>query len=235
MSQYKVVFRGDLLPGHKLVMVKQKLVALFKTDLATIDTLFVGGVKTLKHSLDAPTAKRYRQVLRQAGADVEVVLQSSTPSSNTVASSETPQATVDSQRATPTQGQAGATEPIPDSRVPIFELAAVGVDLVPAPKTPKVDLPDISHLTLRLSSENLVDLTELPQPKAVPVSNLEVGLSLPGDWLVTEAEQKETDLPSIEAPDLEVDPAGCELGQLLTSDAVVEPDISGLALVQTEE
>lgn len=69
---YDIVFRGDILPGHQLVQVKQRLAQLFKADEARINALFVGGAVPLKRNLDKAAADKYQAVLRKAGADVQV-------------------------------------------------------------------------------------------------------------------------------------------------------------------
>lgn len=69
---YDIVFRGDILPGHQLVQVKQRLAQLFKADEARINALFVGGAVPLKRNLDKAAAEKYQAVLRKAGADVQV-------------------------------------------------------------------------------------------------------------------------------------------------------------------
>ncbi|BFM18279.1 hypothetical protein R50073_44620 [Maricurvus nonylphenolicus] len=69
---YDIVFRGDILPGHQLIQVKQRLAQLFKADEARINALFVGGAVPLKRNLDKAAAEKYQAVLRKAGADVQV-------------------------------------------------------------------------------------------------------------------------------------------------------------------
>jgi hypothetical protein len=69
---FDIVFRGDILPGHQLVEVKQRLAQLFKADEARINALFAGGAVPLKRNLDRAAAEKYQAVLRKAGADVQV-------------------------------------------------------------------------------------------------------------------------------------------------------------------
>lgn len=71
-KQYDIVFRGDVVIGHALADVKQRMAALFKTDTAKVDALFSGGLSVLKRNLDEPTAKKYQAVLLKAGAQVTV-------------------------------------------------------------------------------------------------------------------------------------------------------------------
>ncbi len=69
---FDIVFRGDILPGHQLVEVKQRLAQLFKADETRINALFAGGAVPLKRNLDRAAAEKYQAVLRKAGADVQV-------------------------------------------------------------------------------------------------------------------------------------------------------------------
>ncbi|GAB3109389.1 hypothetical protein G8770_13170 [Aestuariicella hydrocarbonica] len=69
---YDLIFRGDILPGHRLPEVKAKLAQLFKTDVVKINALFTGGAVPLKRNLDQATAEKYQSVLHKAGAAVQL-------------------------------------------------------------------------------------------------------------------------------------------------------------------
>lgn len=70
---YEVVFRGRVLRGHEVADVKTKLASLFKVNEATAEKLFSGKRVTVKKGLDEATARKYRDVLRQAGANASIV------------------------------------------------------------------------------------------------------------------------------------------------------------------
>ena len=72
MSQFDIIFRGDIVFGHQLADVKLRLQQLFKSDAAKIDSLFTGRPVPLKRNLDEATANKYRDALLKAGAMVEV-------------------------------------------------------------------------------------------------------------------------------------------------------------------
>ena len=58
-SLFDIVFRGDLMPGHKLPEVKARLARLFKIDAARVEPLFSGAAVVLKRNLDRATADKY--------------------------------------------------------------------------------------------------------------------------------------------------------------------------------
>jgi len=70
-TRYKVVFDGTLVAGADLDSTKEKLAALFKSDLSKIESLF-RGVITLKRDLSEEEAKRYASALHSAGAQARV-------------------------------------------------------------------------------------------------------------------------------------------------------------------
>ncbi len=69
---FDIVFRGDILPGHQLLQVKQRMAQLFKADEKRINALFSGGAVVLKKGIDRATADKYSAVLSKAGAEVQV-------------------------------------------------------------------------------------------------------------------------------------------------------------------
>lgn len=68
---YKVVFRGDILPGQSLAEVRTRLGELFKLDEAGLNKLFCGRPVTLKRNLDATAAGKWCEALQRAGAVAE--------------------------------------------------------------------------------------------------------------------------------------------------------------------
>lgn len=72
-QQFDIIFRGDIVFGHQLADVKNKLQQLFKADAAKIDALFTGRPVPLKRGLDQASAQKYKDVLIKAGAQVELV------------------------------------------------------------------------------------------------------------------------------------------------------------------
>ncbi len=69
---FDIIFRGDIVIGHNIQDVKQRLSQLFKIEAAKVDALFAGGAVPLKRKVDKATAEKYKGVLAKAGAQVQV-------------------------------------------------------------------------------------------------------------------------------------------------------------------
>ena len=65
---YKVVFDGELLPGHQRDIVQSRLAELFGVDAAAAAKLFAGKPHKVKSKLDLPGAKKYARALGKLGA-----------------------------------------------------------------------------------------------------------------------------------------------------------------------
>lgn len=70
-STYKLVFRGDIAPGHSYLQVKARLQELFRLDEAGIEKLFGGRPVTIKRNLTEANARVWCETLLKAGAIVE--------------------------------------------------------------------------------------------------------------------------------------------------------------------
>lgn len=66
-AHYKILFRGELIPGASADAVKNNLAQLFKTDRARIERLFGASEVALKRHLHSDEADRYLAALRRAG------------------------------------------------------------------------------------------------------------------------------------------------------------------------
>jgi hypothetical protein len=72
-QEFDIIFRGDIVFGHQLADVKQRLQQLFKADAAKVDALFSGRPVPLKRGLDLASAEKYKEALTRAGVQVDVV------------------------------------------------------------------------------------------------------------------------------------------------------------------
>lgn len=70
--QYKIVFTGRILDGFNIGDVKKRLFELLKSDRKKIEQLFAEAPVTLKKNIDYPTASKYKEALRAAGAACEI-------------------------------------------------------------------------------------------------------------------------------------------------------------------
>ncbi len=72
MGLFEIVFRGELVPGAQLALVKANLAKLFQSDGARIEALFTGRRLVLKSDLDPQAAEKYRSTLERAGIVVTI-------------------------------------------------------------------------------------------------------------------------------------------------------------------
>ncbi len=235
IEEFDIIFRGDIILGHSLAEVKQRLQQLFKTDAARVDALFTGRPVPLKRNLDAATAEKYRDVLTRAGAQVDIRPAGTTPSP--------------------------AERPVPVRRSG-WSLAPVGSFLLTPSERP-VFTPvavDTSSLSLKPAEGYLLDSGEqrVVEPAAVDVPDFDVaevgadllspeerpGLPLvsyeAGDWELAEAgadllsagEKARPDAAPVVVGDYGLAPVGSDLGQIKPQVKPVTPDISGIRLAE---
>ncbi|MCB1889900.1 MAG: DUF805 domain-containing protein [Rhodocyclaceae bacterium] len=75
MSQYKIIFAGETLPGHDPDVVREQLAKALNAGPAARERLFSGRPVSLKSGLDADQAQRYRRRLAAMGVGVRVEAQ----------------------------------------------------------------------------------------------------------------------------------------------------------------
>jgi hypothetical protein len=68
MSNYNVIFEGNISSRYKIQDVKRNLAALFKIDEKKVDILFAKPQVVLKKGLDHNSAQKYRNALLKTGA-----------------------------------------------------------------------------------------------------------------------------------------------------------------------
>ena len=103
---YEIVFRGKLTRDADPVRVRERLIALFRSDAARIDALLGASKATLKRGLSKAQAAQMQEVLREAGLVVAMVSEAALAS---VASSSPPPAQVVAvAEATPLESKADA-------------------------------------------------------------------------------------------------------------------------------
>lgn len=237
-KEFDIIFRGDIVLGHQLQDVKQRLQQLFKVDASKVDALFTGRPVPLKRGLDEATANKYRDVLLKAGAQVEVC---------------------------PTGGVKTAPRQMPPAapaRPVGWSLAPVGAYLLAPTERPRISpvFVDTGAMSLRPAGGNLLDASEVTKIEPAQVTTPDFDVAEVGADLVR-AEEK-MDLPLVEvavedwgladigadliapeerpvapgAPvavsDFGLAPVGSDLGQIKPQVKPVTPDISKLRLAE---
>ena len=256
-ARFDIIFRGDILPGHQLASVKERLKQLFKADDTRIDALFSGGVTPLKRNLDKDSADKYQAVLSKAGAEIQIA------PAGKVQARQAPQraaVAVTPAVAAPQKAVvAAAVSPPPAKKLSLkerleaqaselarqeaetrqaeeasaaFSLAPVGSNLLDTAERPKLQAVqvDTSALSLRPAEGELLDTSEKATLVMVAVDTSALSVDELGADLLAEAEKHQQ-------PDVEVDtsmmglaPAGSDMGQLKVNKPLLNPDTSGLSL-----
>lgn len=169
-NTFEVVFSGEVLDGFDPAETRAKIGKLFNADEAKIVKLFSGNSVVIKKSLDQATANKYVAAFKNAGARA--------------VARDTAETEVEEIQAAAPPAEPAATAPKPAPAAPTSS-ATVNPDAFeynstaaapPAPKT-QVDLnanPDLSGLTMRENTGNLVDPSEdMPEPQ-IDISGLTV-------------------------------------------------------------
>lgn len=234
---FNVVFRGDIVPGQGLPDVKLRFAQVFRLEADKVDGYFSGKPIVLKKDCDRATAEKFKTVLHQAGALVDI------KSAN---------APVPAPRPAPIKPQASAPSPSPapvasSSAVEdeVWSLSSRGSDLlkpeeriVPTPVQVSIEhiqlvkrnpfamdaeepleherdmTPpqlDVSALQLAQVGSTLVDYQEF-QPRELDLSAL--SLDAVGADLVRADEQMPMMSVELDISDINLAPAGGDLGQL---------------------
>lgn len=232
-ERFDVVFRGDIAPGQVLLQVKQRLAALFKRELAQIEPLFSGAPVALKKDIDQISAEKYKKVLAQAGALVEI---------REAGTLKTPVARPrPAVQPKPSVVEEASESPAVETATLKRSEAAEGLSLMPVggylltdeerkqAEEPFEPVADVDF-DLRPLEGTLVDDNEIERMAPVPVADIDFDLSEPGVALIDE--QYKVHAEPVVVAELTVDlaPVGADLGQIAKEPAPPAPDTSNIRL-----
>ncbi|WP_020208324.1 hypothetical protein [Gilvimarinus chinensis] len=229
---FNLVFRGDIVLGHNLDEVKQKLQQLFKADANRIEALFTGRPVSIKRKLDKATALKYQAVLQKAGAEVRLVASSAAEQASAPAAA--PRrglslAPVGSNLLRPTERQRQVNADIPAANYSLRPTGELLLDQTErtADVGPLVNVPEFA---VAPAGEDLLQADErgvLPLPE-IDTENWE--LSEVGADLLQPQERQRTEPVPVAELSVDLAPVGSDLGQKKEVREPVVPDISGLQL-----
>ncbi|MBC3954946.1 hypothetical protein [Pseudomonas triticifolii] len=186
MSQYEIVFDGQLVVGAQPERVKANLGKLFQADATRLNLLFSGRRLVLKNGLDATTAEKYRATLERAGAHVEVVPMAvidSPPDEMDVEEVELARPPDEPAWLRKTQVSAGRLQVKPrdlymaafvDVDAPDYSLAEAGSDILPPQPQPAPPLLDLSRLSVAPVGTNIGQARSTDNEKAPDTSHLKL-------------------------------------------------------------
>lgn len=193
-ARFNIVFSGELVAGADPQRVRENLAKVFKMDLARVEGLFSGKAVVIKKDADQATAMKFRAVLRQAGAQCEMVplgeaeeVQAAPPATAQAPASAQAEAAT-AQAAPPPAEQAPAAaaqsgQPADMETVGTirtggtgfsseFDVAPVGADIAEHQEGPPPIEPDISHLTMAPPGTELEELKADKKPVNPDISHL---------------------------------------------------------------
>lgn len=255
-ERFDIIFRGDILPGHKLIEVKARLKHLFKVDDARIDALFNGGATPLKRNLEAGAAEKYRSTLSAAGADIQVapagMVQSrpapvrdkpsarmGTPPRAVAAKPTTMQERIEAQevarlKADTSMAESQAKALGAESEGGGWSLAARGSDLLSDAERTRVAVDtvdvDVSALSLRAQEGELLDENEKTKVESVRVDVSGLVLDELGADLLNASEKVDVEVLEVDTSAIDLAPAGSDMGQIKDERPKLNPDTSGISL-----
>lgn len=196
-ERFRLIFRGEVLPGQHPAVVRKRLSQAASFDDAALDRLFSGRPVVLKREADRATAARFQVLFKKAGARLRVmpveaaaVQDSPPPDSGPVSGPTT---------AAEASGEGGLTLLPPgapvlreDERTPwrpreidTSRLNLDGAQYVVPEESRPLPAPDVSHLTLAEPGENLGPERPAPLRPAVDVDTVAFDLAEPGADLGT--------------------------------------------------
>ena len=217
-ARFNIVFSGELVAGADPAKVRENLAKVFKMDLAKVEALFSGKPVVIKKSADQATAMKFRAVLRQAGAQCEMVPLEQPDDASAPASPAQPEP----ESAAPA---AAAAPDAPGGENRASAEPAPGNAAVQAPQAPQPAALDSASAAARADMETVGTIRTggtgfTPEFNVAPV-----GADM--------ADQ--TEGPPPVAPDishLSMAPPGTDLEQLPDQRQAVNPDISHLTLAE---
>lgn len=255
-SLFDIVFRGDILPGHQLMEVKQRLGQLFKADANKINALFTGGAVPLKRNLEKSVADKYVRALNQAGAEVQVMAagaladrssarKARAPAKETSLKQDGPapsarkmtlaeRLAAQEQEAKAREADAATAQALQESQAEGtgLTLAPVGADML-QPQERQVVEPvqiDVSQLDLREPGGNLLDASEQVEVAPVVVDTGGLSLGEVGEDLLDAADKQVEQILELDLSAFDLAEPGADMGQLKTQAPPPPPDTSNIRL-----
>lgn len=193
-SDYSIIFKGDVVSGHSVNMVKERAARLFKQPPEKITALFSGANVVLKRGLNKSQAAQYIKTLADAGLVV-------TAQKEGVSEPEL----IDK----PAENKVSAA----------FKLAPVGarMSVKPRTRTSEIDTGDLDVLP---QSGDILDVTEKPVAEEPLNIDPQFEVAEAGEDLLG---SNNVNRPSIEVdvPDFDIEAVGAQLAEPKTH--VAEP------------
>ena len=254
---FNVIFRGDIVPGHNVADVKVRFAQLFKTDPAKVEHFFAGKPVVLKANCDRATSDKFKTVLEQAGAIVEI-RNAAPPAPAAAPAAPTPVAPAPVQAAAP----AAAPRPAPAAApADPWSLSPAGAELlrpdeVVHAEPVKVDISQISVVKrnpFATDAEEPLEAERVVVPPALDLSGLKLGevgetlvefkefvpreidltelsLDAPGADVLRPDERQAFVPANVDTSSMGIAPAGGDLGQIKPPPAPPPPSTDHISI-----
>jgi len=181
-QKFDVYFSGEILEGRDVHQVREAVGKLFKLSGDRLDALFSGEAKRIKKNLSVDQSGRFREIFREAGAIVDIVIAGQKPP---IAPPPTPTAAAATQDSglqlapigsslNVAPGAAESTPPSATSDISSLEIAPIGP--IPAEPSPPPATIDTGGLQAEpAASGSLEEYAPNVEPTPLPdISNMEI-------------------------------------------------------------
>jgi hypothetical protein len=231
--QYDIFFRGEILGGFELDVVKANVGQLFKASPDKIEQLFSGKIIPLKKDLDKATAAKFKQALEKAGAKIYIklaagqVTEPATSQTNATAAppvEKIPAATVsvnDNKQETPSPVSIKTSEKTESALV----ILPPGSDVLRADERPVIQPVKVDISGIRMASVfDQIEVNKAPPPRAPDVSHISAA---PVGADILAGVKKESPPPAPDVSHISIAEAGADLAELVAKMEVpAAPDVS---------
>lgn len=249
---FNVVFAGEIAGRSDPAVVRANVGKLFNASEAVLDKLFSGQPVAVKKMVDRATAMKVRALMKQAGANTQLVQvdeQGRPLPGQAVPAPAAPAATA----ATPAPAPAAA--PVAGSMAArvqqlaaeqaaaakaeaaraeaalagVWQLAPVGSRLAPV-AAPPPPAPDVSGISLAAPRSDLVRPGEIAAPPPVKVDISGLSMAPPNTEVLKDSERPRVAPVQVDISGISVAPVGAPLDEIREEKVLLNPDISGISL-----
>lgn len=232
-ERYSVYFDGQVIAGHDVGSVREKLAKVFNADQPTLDKLFSGTLQLIKRGCDAATAQKYKAAMERAGAVAIIKPETAAAAPATAAARPmTAAQRIAALAAAPDETRfmqapaAPAVSTEAESSTGGIALAPAGTEVLRAHEraTPTVRDVDTSGLAVDSTAGRLSDIP--PEPPAAPDTN-HLSMGDVGERIPNLESGLEPLFPDLEG--LELSAPGTDFSDCAAPDAQAPAlDVSGL-------
>lgn len=244
---FNVVFAGELSGRADPAVVRANVGKLFNASEAVLDKLFSGQPVAVKKMVDRATAMKVRALMKQAGANTQLVQVDEQgrplPAAAAVAAPPEPPPPAGSMAArvaslAEQHAREEALKPKPDAppapavveKVETWALYPLGWVLSAPVSRPAPLMPDISRMSMAAPRTDLVRPGEIAAPPPVKVDISGLSMAPPNTEVLTESERPQVVPVQVDISGISVAPVGAPLDEIREEKVLLNPDISGISL-----